>query len=45
MDHVDDDSWSHTRYSKKVKRLLGTYDLSPAPKIVEVDLRGLFLNP
>lgn len=29
-----------TRYSKRAKKLLETYDLSPAPKIIEVDLRG-----
>jgi len=28
------------RYSKRAKRLLDMYDLSPAPKIIEVDLRG-----
>lgn len=28
------------RYSKRAKRLLEIYDLSPAPKIIEVDLRG-----
>ena len=28
------------RYSRRAKRLLETYDLSPPPKIIEVDLRG-----
>jgi len=28
------------RYSKKVKGIIGRYDLKPAPKIIEVDLRG-----
>lgn len=29
------------RYSKRAKRLLETYDLTPPPKIIEVDLRGV----
>lgn len=28
------------RYSKKAKELLSKYDIIPAPKIIEVDLRG-----
>ncbi|KAF7357850.1 Glutaredoxin domain protein [Mycena venus] len=32
-------SKSYCRYSKRAKDLLSTYDLSPPPKIIEVDLR------
>jgi glutaredoxin len=32
-------SKTYCPYSKKAKSLLATYDLSPAPKIIEVDLR------
>ncbi|KAH8118955.1 thioredoxin-like protein [Phellopilus nigrolimitatus] len=32
-------SKTYCPYSKKAKELLGTYDLSPSPKVVEVDLR------
>ncbi len=31
------------RYSKRAKELLKNYDLVPAPKVVEVDLRGMQL--
>jgi hypothetical protein len=30
------------RYSRKAKELLTTYDLSPKPKFIQVDLRGMF---
>lgn len=33
-------SKSYCPYSTRAKRLLETYDLSPAPKIIEVDLRA-----
>jgi len=33
-------SKSYCPYSKRAKRLLETYDLSPPPKIIEVDLRA-----
>jgi len=32
-------SKTYCPFSKKAKELLGTYDLSPSPKVVEVDLR------
>ncbi|KAF8557638.1 thioredoxin-like protein [Imleria badia] len=32
--------YHYARYSKRAKRLLETYDLSPPPKIIEVDLRA-----
>lgn len=32
------------RFSKKAKELLKTYDLSPRPKVVEVDLRSTYLR-
>ncbi|KAJ7141227.1 thioredoxin-like protein [Mycena epipterygia] len=33
-------SKSYCPYSKRAKDLLATYDLSPPPKVIEVDLRG-----
>jgi len=33
-------SKSYCPYSKRAKKLLETYDLSPAPKVIEVDLRA-----
>ncbi|KAJ6629451.1 glutaredoxin [Mycena sp. CBHHK59/15] len=33
-------SKSYCPYSQRAKALLSTYDLSPPPKIIEVDLRG-----
>ncbi|KAF9462433.1 glutaredoxin [Collybia nuda] len=32
-------SKSHNRYSRRAKKLLEAYDIQPAPKIIEVDLR------
>lgn len=36
---------SYCRYSRKAKDILARYDLSPPPKIIEVDLRGTSSSP
>ncbi|KAJ3929053.1 MAG: hypothetical protein NXY57DRAFT_454211 [Lentinula lateritia] len=37
-------SKTYCPYSRKAKQLLQAYELSPPPKIIEVDLRDLFLS-
>ena len=33
-------TWSFARYSKRAKELLASYNITPPPKVVELDIRS-----